>query len=77
MSKESNEKLLKCVFCGAEIGSRTQANNPVPLVNDPSAVACSKCNARFVVPARERLLRALNEEREQVLEIVTKERKRK
>lgn len=70
----SNEK-IKCVFCGAEIGSRTQANNPVPLVNDPSAVCCRKCNTRFVVPARERLLRVLNEEREQVLEIVTKERK--
>lgn len=73
MSKEKQT----CAFCGAEI-SRGEGKTPMPIIdNDLDAVCCSKCNKRFIIPARERLVRALNEEREKILEIVTKERKNK
>lgn len=65
MSYENNI----CDICGAEI-SIIDANDPYPIIDTEKiadAVCCPKCNRNFVLPAREKMARSLQKERNKVL----------
>ena len=50
-----------CCLCGDPIIEQ-ERNNPDPVVTDPDAWCCPKCNAKYVIPARLKEYRKLNRE---------------
>lgn len=50
-----------CCLCGDPI-TELERNNPDPVVTDPGAWCCPKCNAKYVIPARLKEYRKLNRE---------------
>lgn len=56
-----------CCLCGDEI-CFLEWNNPDPVVTDPDAVCCPKCNAKYVIPARLKEYRKLNREEQNTQE---------
>lgn len=44
-----------CCFCGKELVTFEQENNPYPACKDEDARCCSECNDLIVIPARELL----------------------
>lgn len=41
-----------CCFCGKEIVSPIDTNNPYPACTEEEAVRCQECNEQIVLPAR-------------------------